>query len=474
MSDLKEQYLKFLKLEEELGLFNKRIAGIRYWDLSRAEVFLTLFESKVGGGSSSNSGFKELTKFFFYIKSLFNLRKNPFFSKKKEIIFSGGQRRVLTEDGKWWDIHVDPFLDKFKIPYLSLEYPINLEHYGPAKTSFLYFFDSLITLGFIRRKLGLTKVHITDDELEFLKQIRTEIKKRFDIDIDVPRIVVNRLHERQALLPLCLKLLKRINPKLVVMVTSYARKSLVEACRLLKIPTVEIQHGVISPYHPGYSYPKSAMNNVDFPDYLLVFGDYWKDVATYPISKDNIISVGYPYLENKIQQYSRRKRKKQIVFVSQSRIGVPISKFAVELSKLPDLDYRIAYKLHPREVNDWKTRYPWLVDADIDVIDTLGTDLYRLLGESMVQVGVSSTAIYEGLAYGLRTFLLDVLGVEYFDPLIQTGLVQKVSSTEEMVRLLGSDDKQRSVDRHLLFLPQGVEKTVDCLSKLYDKVSKVS
>lgn len=471
MSDLKEHYLKFLQLEEELGLFEKRIAGIPYWELSRVEVFLTLFERKVSGIQKKTSRFKDLTKLLFYFKSLFNLRKNPFFCGEREIIFSGGQRRVLTEDGKWWDIHVDPFLHRVDQTYMSLEYPIDLEHYGPAKTSNLYHFDVLLTLGFLRQKLGLTRVSISADEMYALRQIRTEIEKRFEINLDIPKIVRKRLQERQSLLPLCLKLLKRVKPKLVVMVTNYARKSLVEACKILKIPTVEIQHGVISAYHPGYSFPKSAFNKVDFPDYLLVFGDYWKSIADYPIDTGRVISAGYPYLERKIKQYAQSKRKKQILFISQSRIGIPISKFAVELSK-HNLDYKIVYKLHPREVSDWRIRYPWLVDANVEVIDTLGTDLYRLLGESMVQVGVSSTAIYEGLAYGLKTFLIDVLGVDYFDPLIKTKLVHKVSTAEEMVKLLTDDDKQDVVDSQSLFLPNGVEHTVQFLRTLYEESTK--
>ena len=210
---------------------------------------------------------------------------------------------------------------------------------------------------------------------------------------------------------------------------------------------------------------------MDFPDYLLVFGDYWKSIADYPIDTGRVISAGYPYLERKIKQYAQSKRKKQILFISQSRIGIPISKFAVELSK-HNLDYKIVYKLHPREVSDWRIRYPWLVDANVEVIDTLGTDLYRLLGESMVQVGVSSTAIYEGLAYGLKTFLIDVLGVDYFDPLIKTKLVHKVSTAEEMVKLLTDDDKQDVVDSQSLFLPNGVEHTVQFLRTLYEESTK--
>ena len=471
MSSLKEQYLEFLQLEDDLGLFQKKVGGIRFWELVRTEIILTLFERKANNVVLPAPRVKKIAKLFFYFRSLLDLSKNPFFCRKKEVLFSGGQRRVLSEDGKWWDIHVDPLIDSLGLSYMSLEYPVKLDHYAPAKTSVLRHFDVLITLGFLRRKLGLTKVDISDGGFQLLSQIRTEIVKRFKIDVNVRQVVINKLHERQSLLPLCVKLLKRIKPKLVVMVTSYARKSLVEACRILRIPTVELQHGVISPYHPGYSFPGSAFNEVSFPDYLLVFGNYWRSFAKYPIDRERIITVGYPYLEKKKRQYTRLKRKRQIVFISQNRLGTPISRLALELSKVSGFDYKIIYKLHPLECSQWRKRYPWLVGARMDVIDTLGTDLYKLLGESHAQVGVASTAVYEGLAFGLKTYLLDAPGVEYFEPLFNTNLLHIISSADDIVKLLESEDKQVSIDSHYLFAPNGVENTVRFLRTLLNGTS---
>jgi len=469
MSSLKEQYTKFLQIEEELDLFNRRIDGIPYWDLSRVEIFFELFEGKSSGSAKTKIRLIWLKKLLFYVRSLFNLPKNPLLCSAKDIVFSGGQRRVQVEDGTWWDIHVDPLLGNINVSYMSLEYPINLEHYGPAKTPILYYFDVLITLGFIRRMLGLTKVKLRTEDLRFLESVREELKTRFEVDVDVTKIVIGRLHERQSLLPLCLKFLKRVKPKLVVMVTSYARKSLLEACRILNITTIELQHGVISSYHPGYSFPNSARHNVLFPDYLMVFGEYWRTIADYPIEEDHIISVGYPFLEKRIKLHTQAKRKRQIVFISQNRFGVPISRMAVELSKVSDFDYRIVYKLHPREVLDWKARYPWLVDANVEVIDTLGTGLFKLLGESMVQVGVSSTAIYEGLAFGLRTFILDVPGSEYFQPLLDAGQAHKVTSVSDFVKQLRDEENVVHPDIDYIFSRNGVTTTIEYIKRFLEK-----
>ena len=63
------------------------------------------------------------------------------------------------------------------------------------------------------------------------------------------------------------------------------------------------------------------------------------------------------------------KKKKQILVISQWVIGEDLSRFAVELSKVKDLGYKIVFKLHPLNYRGWQEKYPWLVDSDVEVID---------------------------------------------------------------------------------------------------------
>lgn len=58
--------------------------------------------------------------------------------------------------------------------------------------------------------------------------------------------------------------------------------------------------------------------------------------------------------------------------------------------------------------------------------------LYRLLAESNYQVGAFSTAIYEGLMFNCKTFILDVPGVEYLDDLIDEGHVFKIKDVDDL------------------------------------------
>jgi len=53
-----------------------------------------------------------------------------------------------------------------------------------------------------------------------------------------------------------------------------------------------------------------------------------------------------------------------------------------------------------------------------DNVELVDDDLYKLLSSSEYQVGVYSTAIYEGLLFGLKTILCNTMFVEYMEELI--------------------------------------------------------
>ena len=64
-----------------------------------------------------------------------------------------------------------------------------------------------------------------------------------------------------------------------------------------------------------------------------------------------------------------------------------------------------------------KTTRGW-PHAGIAVSDGQDGNVYSLLAQSRIQIGVYSAALVEGLAFGLETYLVDLPGVEYLQPLI--------------------------------------------------------
>jgi hypothetical protein len=155
-----------------------------------------------------------------------------------------------------------------------------------------------------------------------------------------------------------------------------------------------------------------------------------------PIDMKNVIPVGFPYFEYQSKDFIGLEAiDNQVLFISQGVIGKYLSKLALEFAK-DNGDLKIIYKLHPGEYETWRQNYPELVEAsafdNFEVIDSSEIPLYRLLAESNYQVGAFSTAIYEGMMFGCKTFILDVPGVEYLDDLIERGYVFKIGDADDL------------------------------------------
>jgi hypothetical protein len=443
---------KFYQFENDFNLFEKQIDGVYFWELVRWSIHRKILQEKKIYGQAHT---KLNIDFKFYKNYLVNainnfFSKNPFFSSKADILFIGHPRRKLMEDGLWWDIYTDPVIEKIKNKKkcLLLESPILNEHLVPSKTSNIRYLDIVNFSAAILRKIKQKIFYRSSKNNSIIKEISVNIKEIFEVDLDIENLVLQKISATKSLLPFYKILLKKIKPKIVVFLVSYGNEIFVDACKRLNIPSVELQHGT-SPgfYHLGYSFPVKFPKKT-FPDYFLVFGDFWKYRITYPIPQEKIFSVGYPFFEIETNKYKSEPKKDQIIFISQGTIGKSLSIFAADLSKEQDFNLDIIYKLHPGEYARWKKDYPWLLDTGILVVDNDSVPLYKLLCQSKALIGVYSTVVYEGLGLGLRTFLLDLPGIEYMDELIENKAVTKISSVNELICMLEQDQPKQIIAEH--------------------------
>ena len=185
------------------------------------------------------------------------------------------------------------------------------------------------------------------------------------------------------------------------------------------------------------SYPKGEPKTT-FPDYLLKFGEFWTENVRFPIPNERVIPVGYPYLEGRLDAYDDVKRSDQLLFISQGTIGHELSQFALAVHEDPRIDHEVVYKLHPGEYDRWRDEYPHLAGADVRVIDEPEPLLYQLFVESSAQIGVGSTAVYEGLCFDLETFVFDTDGAEILRPLVEDGIATLIGSSDDLTDHLGT------------------------------------
>ncbi|MCF8095434.1 MAG: hypothetical protein K9J79_08770 [Desulfobacteraceae bacterium] len=469
--ELKKIVETIFQIEEDLDLFNKKIDGIYFWELVRFKVVSQIAqETGVYGQPHTKFDFnsESVSKYIFNaVKNIFC--KNPFFSPNTEILFLGHPRRKLMDDGFWWDIYCDPVIESLTKTYncLLLEKPFLNTHLSPPKTHNIRYLDLALFLSAVLRKSKLLRVSWNENDKKTLDETEQYICDELGSAIALKKIVYSSLLTNKSTLPIYSSLLKKIRPRVVIILVSYGKEIFIQACKNLNIPTVELQHGTISRYHTAYSFPGSKSFKPSFPDYFFAFGEYWKKSVDFPIPQEKNYSVGYPFFEMETAKYNHEPKKNQIIFISQGTIGDKMSRFAVELKARQDFAMDIVYKLHPGEYARWKKEYPWLVDSGIKVIDDDSEPLYRLLAQSKALVGVSSTVVYEGLGMGLRTFLMDLPGIEYMDDLIDSQAATLVFSVDELIQKL-HQHPEGDVKTDHFFKPNALENIKNALDEIVE------
>lgn len=209
-----------------------------------------------------------------------------------------------------------------------------------------------------------------------------------------------------------IKIIKKISPKIILgfYCPVVRRTLLVKISKDLKVPFVDVQHGPVGIEDPIlYKFPyKGNFENV--PDYIFTFGKILFNTKNFPyLHLDaHIFPIGYPFLQNYILKHknvTNYENIKYILIISQPVLGDILSEFAATLAALLQnySEYRTIYKLHPYETG----RIYEIVSNknNIEIIDS-SKEIYYYQNFSYVQIGGFSTALCEGIAFNLPTFLL--------------------------------------------------------------------
>jgi hypothetical protein len=426
---------KFKKIEKENNLFEAEVLNEKIWERVRFRVFRKI-KSEVYDKQAHNRVrkgiYENIRKVGLFVRNIF--AHNPLLCRSRDHVIFGHSRRKKEKD-EWVDIYTDPLLAGCKMDSVHIENPHLLHHKRPAKTKNIKYLDLVKFSSSMLRKMGLIGVSLNRHDEATLCEIDSTVNKYYEKNIDIKGLLRKRVRVLKSLTWGYRKLLSLIKPSVAIVVVSYAKKAFIDACHAEKIPVVELQHGVINNNHISYSYPNDVSVKC-FPDYLLTWGRYWHRNVSFPIPSSRVMPVGYPYLEQKAEEYEDVESKKKVLFLSQGTIGDELSSLALNMSR-ESSDYEIVYKLHPGEYASWGEKYTGLVNEDVTIVGEEGPSLYRLFAESTAQVGVSSTALYEGLQFDLETFIYECPEAAPLDDLVTRGIAATVSSAEELMAAVG-------------------------------------
>lgn len=418
VKNVKELCELFWYLEDKYKLLDKDINEVKAWQIVRYRIFISLSEQfkLFEQAQTKLSIYSKMKKGITYFKNA--IFKNPFFNNPCDILVLSHPRPVNVNN-ETIDIYTKYFIDEFKennISYLELESPFFGTHNKSSinNTSFTDFF--ILVVGFISKFI---KIRFTEDERDYINTINSHLSKSFEKKINITKILKQNIGKYKIKYFLYIKLLKKLKIKKVYLVVSYVNVDLVIAAKDLGIEVIEIQHGLFSKYHLGYSFPNRINELQCFPDKFFVWNDYWKNLITFPIETENIKVKKFDFLQNNVKKYENMKKLDQIVILSQGTVGNTLAQLIVD-----NLDIfknvKIKYKLHPGEFDRYK-EYPALqklikLHPDIEILKN--TNLHKLLAKSKYQLGVNSTALFEGIEFKCETILFDTEGINHMHDFI--------------------------------------------------------
>lgn len=435
---------KFLELEEKYNLYNKKILNVNYWIYSRFFIWEKIQQVKFGLGDAHRKSRSEWISSFQIISGLlFNSFIKPKqFPKDIDLFILSHPRRVWN-DGHYECCYTTSLALEYHKSIVG-ERPYLFHHEKPVKEKNIFYLDKIMVMGNlfyllyrIFRKKHYKKLY---KQLEKeLNEVLNQINLIWNINIENHKII--KLISKKILIctekrKLYEKLLIKLHPKIIVEVVSYVMDSMIinELAEKHNIPTIELQHGTMGREHIPYNYTQGH-HIPQFPEYIFLFSDYWKKTSSLPINEKNIKVTGFPYFDKQMKKYPKQQHDKlSIIFISQGTIGHALSRFAVDLVNHLDMHkWTVFYKLHPGEFESWEKEYPWLNTSTIKVIGKNEKNIYELFSICDVQIGVYSTALFEGLGYGLHTLIYKIYHSELFEELCRTCYADFFTDIDECI-----------------------------------------
>ncbi|MCL2365878.1 MAG: hypothetical protein FWC75_02400 [Oscillospiraceae bacterium] len=470
---------KLQYIEEKYNLTSVNVDGYSLWVYMRHLMLST--SSSVAVGTPVSSSFVEIVRHVVpKTVDVFRMLFRKCKPSKADILFLLSGRRYLI-DGLYECYMTDDLADLYPNS-LTLEYSYNFKHFSPAKTKNMVFADKFLLGDFIvsiikkifntRRYKAIYKR--TEDILfEPLSELLGHSDERIKewINWSTFHFFLHNSHIKKVE-----RFIRSVSPKLII-VTNFSFYNMIanEVAKRLGIPSVELVHGMFPRGNFTYNFPCSS-SIPQYPDYIFSFSDFDKRGFTSPpISKNRIIPVGYPYFEKSAKKFKNMVKENEddciVVFLStpDKTVTGEFERLAIDTHDcLAEKGWKVVYKLHPFEYGNWKELYPLLAASTVDVVDTPQRNLYEIFAMSSALVGITSTAILEGIGFGLAAFIYDNPISVVMDDLVESGLAKKVIDSKDLC--LELDDLDLSYDGSKcaaeLFKPNALENMKSEIDKI--------
>lgn len=345
-------------------------------------------------------------------------------------------------------------LEEDNIEYIGLEYNNeSLQDYlktrlskhknAPGKWIPL---NAYATIKTMRRSFEISKIvnqklsHIkfTNEKDAFiLKMLKSHIRTSFFLICEI-------LSFRNAL--------SSIEPKVVLTSCEYCKmgRMAVAFGNMKHLPTVAIQHGIVTPKHEGYIFSKSeevsisdAVNSRPIPKYTLLYGPRDRAIltncSTYP--ENSLIITGQPRYD---YLYEINSSEASDNFLDKIKLGHPLivwtsqpdrsdlesTKIIQSISDLLDkMPVNLFIKPHPLE-RDLSVYSPLTQRENVRLSKDI--DIYKLLNACDLLITTSSTTAMEAAALNKPIIVLNLSGMPDVNDYVTEGIALGVYDAKDL------------------------------------------
>ena len=454
---------KLLQFERKYGLFDVLIKGHRFWDYARYSIYDQILfrrqdDPDIKGRGLLRYGFDLVTSLVKYFIDRCRIRGTTY-----DIVVINTTDRRVNVNGKEVNGYVYPIVDALSSTYKILL----LDLFGNVGRN-LYPCDlmRLRALHLFHSALSTVTTFCLKDINE-LNGISEKLMNEFVLEIDgnIRRQYLRQVYSYR----LYYGLFKKFSPKIVAFSDGGSSKGLINAAHDLGIETIDFQHSEITFQNILYNYSSldDDVEGLAIPRYVYTFGNYWNAEVRSP---SKTVSVGFPYFDLATEGlfvHGEGKKYESIVILSNGYFARDsLTEVALELSTLLP-EFEVVFKLRIEEYPHWEDKYPeaFRTRRNIRVIDDNSKSIYEHFSQCSYQVGINSTAVYEGLAFGLVTFILRAGEYGEVERLINEGHVFLVSAGKEIVEKIASNARpSECLDRERLFRSNSVQNVSQAIS----------
>ncbi len=474
-TSLEADFEKFLAFEDKGQVLTYHYAfhNMLMWPFIRNVVWNSIWKSNFGEemGLIDNTAenMKHGRVLSFKWSQFFKFNKNPLFIRKHIDILCLNHvlGNVKDKDGSYYNRIYDDFLGLHGNMAIIESAPL-FRHFYPKKYR-TFEADFIEIICAFHEKLAPMNPQDKDTIERFIIYLRKELpfdireKHWATIRIELERyaknnrLIYNYYH----------RIFTRISPKIVFVAQGCDGSHMackIKALKDLKIPSAEIQHGLINSSHFAYNYSQAVNESQEYreymPDVFLIFGRFWEQFARVPIEK---YILGNANFNRNLDSGNREEGVTEdensiLILPSDTEPYMELIQYVKQ--KMPEK--KLFIKVHPMMVQQYDVLKTM---EDARTLVNISGNINDFFSRVKTVVGDDSTALYEAAALGKRVMIWKSKRSEWISTRIGTWFQNK----EELVGLLqGGVDRNAEVSPEDIFARDSRERYLKFISRYVD------